>query len=63
MTATQLTAIRNLWTDLNTHTTMTAREMALTAHNLSRDGMKAKTSDGRRFIWNDNQSLWIQAIS
>ncbi len=31
--------------------TMTAREMALTSHKLNRDGMVAKTSDGRKFAW------------
>ncbi len=30
---------------------MTAREMAMTAHNLNRTASVAKLNDGRKFVW------------
>jgi hypothetical protein len=39
-------------------TWMTAREMALTPHRLSRDGMTAKLANGDVYGWADHFSLW-----
>jgi hypothetical protein len=38
--------------------TMTAREMALTAHKLNRDASIARTNDGRKFVW--TAGAWVR---
>ena len=38
--------------------TMTAKEMALTPHNLGRDGKTAVTADGRKWVWDARFSHW-----
>lgn len=38
--------------------TMTAREMALTSHNLSKDGNSATLSDGTVYKWSDHFRVW-----
>ena len=38
--------------------TMTAREMALTPHNLSRTGEIAFCADGRVFCWACGDKIW-----
>lgn len=45
--------------NVKTTPTMTAREMALTSHNLGRNGM-AKTSDGRKWVWQAAVELWAR---
>lgn len=46
--------------------TMTARQMAETSHNLSRDGNTATTADGRRWVWIGRDApyggFWQQAV-
>lgn len=37
---------------------MTAKEMALTSHALSRDGKSATTADGRKWVWDARFSQW-----
>jgi hypothetical protein len=59
MNATQLKAMRTMWEDVSRpEETMTAREMALTSHDLSRDGYRASTADGRVWTWDDRRNLW-----
>ncbi len=36
----------------------TAREMALSNHNLSRDGMSATTADGGEWSWSEHFNVW-----
>ena len=36
----------------------TAREMALSSHNLSRDGMSATTADGGEWRWSTHFNVW-----
>jgi len=36
----------------------TAREMALSSHNLSRDGMVAVTRDGGTWKWSEHFNVW-----
>lgn len=38
----------------------TAIEMALTSHNLSKDGMTAVTSDGKRWAWSTQCEVWAR---
>jgi len=38
--------------------TMTAKEMALTAHSLSRSGDMATMADGRVYVWDKRFSQW-----
>jgi hypothetical protein len=60
MNTTQLSAMRNLWNEVNSQPeTMTAREMALTPHNLNRDASIARTTDGRKFVWIEKQERWV----
>jgi hypothetical protein len=40
--------------------TMTAREMALTSHNLGRTGDTATTADGRAWRWSDAAEMWVR---
>lgn len=56
MTITE-TANRNYDATLNT---MTATQMALTAHNLSPDATYARRADGSLWIWSDRRGAWIQ---
>lgn len=60
MNATQMTAIRNLWTEVNTEKTeMTAREMALTpTRAMSRDGNMVITEDGKSWVWVQTTERW-----
>jgi len=61
MTTLQMTAIRNLWEELNRdEETMTAREMALSDGNLDRTGDIATMKDGRKFFWNPTRELWVR---
>lgn len=63
MNNTQVVAMRNLWSDLNTPAqteTYTAREMALIPHNLSKAASIAKTKDGRTFNWSNEREMWIR---
>jgi hypothetical protein len=39
-------------------TWMTAKEMALTSHRLSRDGMTANLPNGDKYGWADHFNLW-----
>jgi hypothetical protein len=44
--------------------TMTAREMALTSHNLSRSGDMATLADGSVYVWDkrfEHWALWKRA--
>jgi len=59
MTTAQINAVRNLWeTATSTEQTMTAREMALTSHNLNRTGSKATTEDGAVWVWDARREVW-----
>ena len=40
--------------------TKTAKEMALTSHNLSHSGQYARTADGALWIWSDVAECWKQ---
>ena len=42
------------------YNTKTAFEMALSSHNLSRDGKYARMSDGSLWIWSDVRDAWVQ---
>ena len=60
MTLTQVHGFRALHTATTTPITemMSARDMALTPHNLSRDGMTAQCLDGRTFRWVGQTARW-----
>lgn len=59
MTTTQMNAMRNLWeTTTKAEVTMTAREMALTAHDLHRNGYQATTEDGAVWTWDARREVW-----
>lgn len=61
MNAAQVKGMRNLWTAANTAPeTMTAKEMALCSHNLSKTGMKATLANGKTFYWDDDKNLWVR---
>lgn len=36
----------------------TARDMALSSHNLSKDGMSAVTADGGLWAWSNHFNVW-----
>jgi hypothetical protein len=60
MTTAQLDGMRGLWVDATgPERTKTARDMALTPHNLNRTGDRATTADGRKWYWVVARSLWI----
>jgi hypothetical protein len=61
MNATQITAIRNFHESTKAAPAryMTAREMALTSHNMSRTGNFATLSTGEKYAWSDTQTLWM----
>lgn len=61
MTTTQTTAIRTQWQDVTAEAkTMTAREMALTPHNLNKAGTIATLTNGQKFVWNEAAVAWVQ---
>lgn len=62
MTAAQMKAMRDLHeTTTRTEQTMTAREMALTAHNLDRTGDKATTiGTGEVWYWDVRRDVWAR---
>lgn len=37
---------------------MTAKEMALTPHTLSRDGSMARMNDGSKWVWDNRFEHW-----
>jgi len=37
---------------------MTAKEMALTSHNLSQDGMSATLRNGEVYRWSEHFNVW-----
>lgn len=37
---------------------LTAREMALKPHNLSKDGMEARAKDGGLWKWSNHFNVW-----
>ena len=41
---------------------MTAKEMALTSHNLSNHAMTATTANGKKFHWSDVAEMWVEVI-
>jgi hypothetical protein len=57
MTTATIQAFRQIAT--TEQKTMTAREMALTSHNLNHTGEIATTKDGRKFYWSNARNLWI----
>ena len=62
MTTTQLQGLRCFHAATTTQpATMSAREMALTAHRLSKSGMRAACTDGRIFVWSNTDNCWKQA--
>lgn len=61
MNAAQLNGMRNLAATMyQVAETMTAREMALTSHKLTRDGLTARTTDGRTFGWAAGTEQWVR---
>ena len=61
MTTTQTTAMRNLWQAVTSPAIeLTAREMALQSHNLSKDGSKATTADGQKYYWVAATERWTR---
>lgn len=59
MTNAALKGIRQMHEDTKVVSrTMTAKEMALTSHNLNRDGSMAVTADGRKWVWDARFSHW-----
>lgn len=42
---------------------MTAKEMALTSHNLSRDGMSATLANGQVYKWSNHFNVWAGPFS
>jgi len=63
MNNTQLKGIRNMWEDSKTvikHKTLTAKEMALRKHNLSKDGESAVLlSNGSQYVWDQRFRHWV----
>jgi hypothetical protein len=61
MTMTQINAMRTLHqSTTRTEKTMTAREMALTSHNLGRTGDKATvTKIGEVYYWDNRREMWV----
>jgi hypothetical protein len=61
MTTTQVNAMRNMWEAVTSQgQSMTAREMALTSHNLNRTGSRATTNDGAVWTWDSSRELWVK---
>ena len=61
MTTTQMHGLRKFHTAVTSiPTTMTAYEMALTSHKLSKDGNTARCADGRTFCWIEATQVWTQ---
>jgi len=60
MNAATLNGIRKLADEMTSvvSRTMTAKEMALTSHNLGRDGKTAITSDGLKWVWDSRFNHW-----
>ena len=61
MNAAQLTATREIARNMEqgvVKQSMTAKEMALTPHNLNRDGSMAITNEGRKWIWDARFDKW-----
>ena len=60
MNAAQLTGMRTIHDETTSvcRRTKTAREMALTAHDLTRDGSMAITADGRHWVWDARFGHW-----
>jgi len=60
MNAATLKGIRMIADEMTTvvSRTMTAKEMAMTSHNLGRDGKTAVTADGRKWVWDARFSQW-----
>jgi len=60
MNAATLNGIRKLADEMASVVSrkMTAKEMALTSHNLGRDGKTAMTSDGRKWVWDSRFNHW-----
>ncbi len=62
MTSTQVAAMRTFWaTSTAGAVWMTAREMALTSHNLNAAGDKATTSNGQVWYWVNATERWTLA--
>jgi hypothetical protein len=60
MTQTQIEGVRNFWTALQTkQEVMTAKEMALTPHKLSKTGNYARTEKGV-YVWSDTVNQWLK---
>jgi phosphoribosyl-AMP cyclohydrolase len=61
MTTAQLNAMRTLAESMSRpEQTMTAREMALTSHNLDRTGDKATLKTGEVYYWNTSREVWVR---
>ena len=61
MTNTQVTALRNFHTATKTAiTSLSAREMALLSHNLSKTGDVATLPNGDRYDWSNATSAWVR---
>jgi hypothetical protein len=61
MNAAQLNGMRKLWEAASgINETKTAREMALTSHDLGSHGMTAVTSDGKVWVWDSHSNHWVR---
>lgn len=63
MNAAQLTGIRQMHEDTTSvlkHKPMTTREMALSDHRLSRDGMMAIMPNGQKWVWDTRFEHWVR---
>lgn len=53
--------MREMWDDVTSvvKRKMTAREMAESSHELSRDGSMATMADGSMWVWDKRYSYWV----
>jgi hypothetical protein len=62
MTSTQVKAMRELWATVTRDSSevVTAKEMALTPHRLSKDGNHCKTANGDKYVWDNYRNAWLR---
>jgi hypothetical protein len=60
MNNTQLIGMRMTNEATKMNRTMTARQMALTAHRLGRTGEIATLANGQKFAWSNVSELWLR---
>ncbi len=60
MNNTQLIGMRMMNEAAKMNASMTAKEMALTAHRLGRTGEIATLANGQKFAWSNVAGLWLR---